>query len=58
MSGDLQVDYYKPERGLIEVFTNLSGSYCSIEDVATKINISMTKVSMILYTYMYALEYI
>ena len=44
MSGDLQVDYYKPERGLIEVFTNLSGSYCSIEDVATRINISMTKV--------------
>ena len=44
MSGLAQVDHYKQERGLIEVFTNLSGSYRSTEDVATRINISMAKV--------------
>ena len=44
MTGEPLVDHYKPERGLIEVFTNLSGSYRSIEDVATRINISMAKV--------------
>ena len=51
MSGLPQVDHYKQERGLIEVFTNLSGSYRSTEDVATRINISMAKVKEILHKF-------
>ena len=45
----MEIGNYKPERGLIEVFTNLSGSYETLESIASRINISTTKVYTLIY---------
>ena len=46
----MEIGNYKPERGLIEVFTNLSGSYETLESIASRINISTAKVCTYVYT--------